>query len=76
MVRTESGGSALPRLIVGLGLDLQAGGRRDLGERRAGLELVEHLGGLGAQAVRDLIVAPARFDLLLDLVERAARAPA
>ena len=70
MVRTESGGNALPRLTSALRLDLQARGLRDFGERRAGLELVEHFGRLGAQNVGDLVVPPARFELVFDLVER------
>jgi hypothetical protein len=35
------------------------------------IELLDHLGRLGAQAAADLVVAPACLDLILDLVDRA-----
>ncbi len=54
-----------------MGLDLETLGRGGLRERRASLELVEHFAGLSLAAVGDLVVAPARLDLVLDLVERA-----
>src|SRR5262249_36409758 len=40
-------------------------------ERRTGLELVDQLGGFGLQPRGDLVFTPARFDLFLDLVQRA-----
>ena len=35
------------------------------------IELLHHLGRLGAQPADDLVVAPSRLDLVLDLVEAA-----
>src|SRR5215468_4472608 len=40
------------------------------GQRPSGFELVQHLGCLGVQTRRDFLLAPARLDLVLDLVER------
>src|SRR5215467_8808069 len=39
-------------------------------QRPTGFELVQHLGCLGLQPRRDFLLAPARLDLVLDLVER------
>ena len=38
---------------------------------RAGLELVQDFSRLGVETRRNLLLAPARLHLLLDLVERA-----
>ena len=44
---------------------------RLVGELAALVELLHHVGRLGAQTAGDLVVAPARLDLVLDLVEGA-----
>ena len=59
------------RLKPAGGLDLHARGRRLIGEAAALRQLLHHLGRLGLQPARDLVGAPARLDLVLDLVERA-----
>ena len=56
---------------TGRGFDLRSDGRGFLGELAALLELLHHFGRLGAQPGRDLVVAPLRLDLVLDLVEIA-----
>ena len=48
--------------------------RRLVRELAALLELLHHLGRLGPQPARDLVVAPFRLDLVLDLVEACVRA--
>ena len=67
----ESGAGVSARLMPAKRLHGQLVGLGDLRERRSGLELVQDFGRLGLQARRDLLLAPARLDLLLDLVERA-----
>ena len=59
-------------LDLGAGLNLETVGGGCLGERGAALDLVQERGGLGAQAVRYFVLTPAGFNLILDLVERAA----
>ena len=64
-------GHGIAALERGCGLQLELVRVRNVRKRRAQFELVEHLGGLGLEPRGDLVVAPARFDLSLDLVERA-----
>ena len=45
--------------------------RGDFGQRRAGFELVQDFGRLGVETGRDFLLAPARLDLILHLLERA-----
>ena len=61
----------LAALQVGCRYHIETGVGGELRQRGAGLELAEHVVGLGLQALGDLVVAPARFDLVLHLVERA-----
>ncbi len=60
-----------PAALEPIGLfDLDAVGRGESVERVAVLELVEQVGGLRLQSRCDLVLAPALFNLALDLVER------
>src|SRR5712672_965698 len=56
---------------TGRGLDLRSDCGCFLGQCAAALELADHFGRLRAQLARDLVVAPPRFDLAADFVERA-----
>ena len=62
---------ALLALQAEFGVDHELIRAGHLRERGARLELVDDLGGLGVETLADLVVAPARLDALLDLVERA-----
>src|SRR5262245_42847614 len=50
-------------------LNLQLVGGREFGQLSAAIELLDHLIGLRPQPRFDLVVAPARFDLVLYLIE-------
>ena len=62
--------AVITALEAGQGFHLEVVCRGYFGQRPTGFELVQHLGCLGVQTRRDFLLAPARLDLVLDLVER------
>src|SRR6185312_5939632 len=67
-VQAGQGGVALE---TGSGLDVQSSLRRLVRELAALFKLLDHLRRLVAQPARNLIGAPSRFDLILDLIQAA-----